>query len=141
MHRYSEYVLVPYTQVLPVPRGVDLASAAGIMETFCTVWYNLFLQSNTSGERLVDRHDASLLVHGGSSGIGTAAIQLCSALGIRVYATAGSARKCRACSDLGATKCFNYNMDDWAGEVSTSGGVDVVLDMVCASYLERNLQV
>ena len=132
---------MPYTQVLPVPQGVDLASAAGIMETFCTVWYNLFLQTNTSGEHLIDRHDASLLVHGGSSGIGTAAIQLCAALGIRVYATAGSAGKCRACTELGAHECFNYKEEDWAGEVSSSGGVDVVLDMVCASYLQRNLQV
>lgn len=93
------------------------------------------------GERLLDRPDPSVLVHGGSSGIGVATIQLCTALGVRVHATAGSDAKCRACEDLGAgaERCFNYTTEDWAGEMLS--GVDVVLDMVCAAYLQSNLEV
>jgi putative PIG3 family NAD(P)H quinone oxidoreductase len=132
---YAEYCVAPAPQCLPVPHGMELTSAAAIPETFFTVWTNVF-------ERGRLRPGESLLVHGGSSGIGTTAIQLARAFGSRVFATAGSAEKCAACQRLGAERAINYREADFVAEVKdlTGGrGVDVILDMVGGDYLPRNL--
>ena len=134
---YAEYCAAPVPQCLPLPRGLDLIAAAAIPETFFTVWTNVFERGRLqAGE--------SLLVHGGSSGIGTTAIQLARARGARVFATAGSAAKCEACERLGAERAINYRESDFATVVRdlTSGrGVDVVLDMVGGEYFARNIDV
>jgi NADPH2:quinone reductase len=133
---YAEYCVAPVPQCLPVPRGLDLASAAAIPETFFTVWTNVFVRGGLkAGE--------SLLIHGGSSGIGTTAIQLARAFGARVFATAGSPEKCLACERLGAERCINYRDADFVAVVreQTAGrGVDVVLDMVGGAYFARNIE-
>lgn len=132
---YAEYCAAPSPQVLPVPRGLDLISAAAIPETYFTVWTNVFERG-----RLV--RGESLLVHGGSSGIGTTAIQLARARGARAFATAGSADKCAACERLGAERAVNYRTEDFVAVVkeATGGrGVDVVLDMVGGDYFARNI--
>ncbi len=132
---YAEYCAVPEAQALPFPNGYTAAEASALPETFFTVWTNLFERGRLrAGERL--------LVHGGSSGIGTAAIQLASAMGIRVFATAGSPKKCVACRDLGAELAVNYRSEDFveAVKAATDGeGVDLVLDMVGGEYVQRNL--
>ena len=132
---YAEYCVAPETQALPVPAGLSVTDAAGLPETCFTVWTNAFERARLrAGERL--------LVHGGSSGIGTTAIQIASALGVRVFATAGSPQKCAACEELGAERAINYRDEDFVAAVkeSTGGeGVDVVLDMIGGSYLQRNL--
>ena len=133
---YAEYCAVPSEQCLPVPRGLSLAHAAAIPETYFTVWTNLF-------DRGKLRDGETLLVHGGTSGIGTTAIQLARAFGATVIATAGSDEKCQACRALGAHVAINYNAADFVAEVraATSGrGVDVVLDIVGGEYLPRNLE-
>ena len=133
---YAEYCVAPAPQCLPIPRGMDLVTAAAIPETFFTVWTNVFQRGRLQpGE--------SLLVHGGSSGIGTTAIQLAKARGSRVFATAGSAGKCAACERLGAERCINYRDGDFVAAVRglTAGrGVDVILDMVGGDYFARNLE-
>ncbi len=133
---YAEYCVAPAPQCLPVPAGLDVVAAAAIPETFFTVWTNVFERGRlNSGE--------SILIHGGSSGIGTTAIQLAHAWGARVFATAGSLEKCRACETLGAERGINYRDEDFVAAVrdATSGrGVDVVLDMVGAEYFPRNLE-
>jgi putative PIG3 family NAD(P)H quinone oxidoreductase len=134
---YAEYCVAPAPQCLPVPRGMDLIHAAGIPETTCTVWTNVF-------ERGKLKPGESILIHGGSSGIGTAAIQIARALGARVFATAGNDAKCAACESLGAERAINYRHVDFVSAVkqATGGtGVDVVLDMVAGDYLQRNLDV
>ena len=132
---YAEAVAVPATQVLPVPKGVPLADAAGLPEVVCTVWSNVFMTANLQpGE--------TLLVHGGSSGIGTMAIQLAKALGARVAVTAGSAEKLDACRALGADVAISYKDEDFVERVreETDGrGADVVLDNMGAKYLGRNV--
>jgi NADPH2:quinone reductase len=134
---YAEYCAAPAPQCLPVPAGVDMASAAAIPETFFTVWTNVFERGRlTAGE--------TILIHGGASGIGTTAIQLGRASGARVFATAGTAEKCAACERLGAERAFNYRDADFvaAAKDATGGrGVDVVLDMVGAEYFARNIAV
>jgi putative PIG3 family NAD(P)H quinone oxidoreductase len=132
---YAEYCAAPAPQCLPVPRGMDFTRAAAIPETYFTVWTNVF-------ERGALKPGEWLLVHGGASGIGTAAIQIARALGSRVVATAGSAAKCAACERLGAERAVNYHEDDFVAAVRalTDGrGVDVILDMVGGEYLQRNL--
>ena len=133
---YAEYVAAPAAQCLPWPEGLDAVEAASLPETCFTVWANLFdLGRLRPGERV--------LVHGGSSGIGVMAIQLATAFGATVYATAGSAAKCAACLDLGAAGAINYREADFLEDVRgmTGGeGVDVVLDMVGAPYAARNLK-
>ena len=134
---YAEYCTAPAPQCLPVPRGLAVTAAAAIPETFFTVWANVFERGRLKGGE-------SLLVHGGSSGIGTTAIQLARALGSRVFATAGSAEKCAACEALGAERCINYRSGDFVALVKerTAGrGVDVVLDMVGGEYFARNIEV
>jgi len=131
---YAEHCVVPALQCLPVPDGMALIAAAAVPETFFTVWTNLFQRGRLSkGE--------SVLIHGGSSGIGTTAIQLARAFGASVYATAGSDQKCAACERLGAT-AINYRSDDFVRVIreATSGrGVDVVLDIVGGDYLQKNI--
>lgn len=132
---YAEYVAVPVPQVLPRPSGLPAVEAAAVPETFFTVWTNVFERGRlAAGE--------SFLVHGGSSGIGTTAIQLAKAFGARVFATAGSDGKCRACERLGAERAINYRTEDFAAVVlETTGGrgVDLVLDMVGGDYLQRDM--
>ena len=133
---YARYCAVPATQALPFPKSYDAVKAAALPETFFTVWANLFMMAGLkAGE--------SVLIHGGSSGIGTTAIQLTAARGARVFATAGSAEKCRACLDLGARRAINYREEDFVAviaEETGKTGVDVILDMVGAAYFERNLK-
>ena len=132
---YAEYCLVEDVQALPLPDGFDVVRAAGIPETFFTVWANVFDRGRlAAGEWL--------LVHGGSSGIGTTATQLAKAFGAKVIATAGTAAKCQACLDLGADRAVNYRSEDFvtACQEATGGkGVDVILDMVAGSYTDRNI--
>ena len=133
---YAEYCTVPATQCLPWPQGYDAVRAAALPETFFTVWANLFdIGRLAPGE--------SVLVHGGSSGIGTTAIQLAKAFGARVYVTAGSKEKCDACVKLGADGAINYAAADFVDGIKqfTNGaGVDVVLDMVGGPYAQQNLR-
>jgi len=133
---YAEYCVAPLEQCLPIPSAVTLAHAAAIPETFFTVWTNLFERARlAAGERV--------LVHGGTSGIGTTAIQLAHARGATVLATAGSDDKAAACRALGADRAINYHTEDFVAAVkdATNGeGVDVVLDIVGGDYLPRNLE-
>jgi NADPH2:quinone reductase len=133
---YAEYCLAHESHSLPLPRGLTPIEAAAIPETFFTVWHNVFQRGRLqAGE--------TLLVHGGSSGIGTAAIQLAKAFGARVVTTAGSAEKCDACRRLGADVAVNYRAQDFvaATKAATDGrGADVVLDMVGGDYIERNYE-
>lgn len=132
---YATLCVAPAPQCLPVPRGMELTAAAAIPETFFTVWTNVFDRGRLqAGE--------TALFHGGSSGIGTTAIQLAACRGARVFATAGSDRKCRVCEQLGATRAINYHSTDFVDAVRelTSGrGVDLILDIVGGSYVARNL--
>jgi NADPH2:quinone reductase len=133
---YAEYCTAPAPQCLPAPRGLDLVTAAAIPETFFTVWSNVF-------ERGRLHPTESLLVHGGSSGIGTTAIQLARARGSRVFATAGSREKCDACVRLGAERAIDYREEDFVAvirEITGGRGVDVVLDMVGGEYFARNVE-
>ncbi|HUZ73167.1 MAG TPA: NAD(P)H-quinone oxidoreductase [Stellaceae bacterium] len=132
---YAAHCVAPAVQCLPVPAGFGMIEAAALPETFFTVWHNLFERGRlAAGE--------SVLVHGGSSGIGTTAIMLAHAFGARpIFATAGSPEKCRACEALGATRAVDYKRDDFVKAIkdATGGnGVDVILDMVGGSYIQRN---
>ncbi|MBI06538.1 MAG: NAD(P)H-quinone oxidoreductase [Rhodospirillaceae bacterium] len=133
---YAEYCLAPEIQTLPFPAGYSAAEASSLPENFFTVWTNLFERGRlAAGERL--------LIHGGSSGIGTAAIQLATTFGVRVFATASSENKCNVCRQLGAELAINYQTDDYLAAIksATDGeGVDLVLDMVGGDYIQRNLR-
>jgi len=132
---YATLCVAPARQCLPVPIGIDAVSAGAIPETFFTVWTNMFDRGRL-------RAGETALVHGGSSGIGTTAIQLAAARGITVLATAGSDEKCRACEDLGAKQAINYRTADFVEavrELTDGRGVDVILDMVGGAYVGRNL--
>ncbi len=134
---YAEYVAVPVGQLLPVPEGVSLVDAAALPEVCCTVWSNVFMTADLEPGEV-------LLVHGGSSGIGTMAIQLAHENGARVAVTAGSREKLEACRELGADILVDYRQDDFVEAVreATDGhGADVVLDILGAKYLRRNLEV
>ncbi|MFA7413893.1 MAG: NAD(P)H-quinone oxidoreductase [Rhizobium sp.] len=132
---YAEYCAVPAGQALPFPKGYDAVRAAALPETFFTVWANLFQMAGlTEGE--------TVLIHGGTSGIGTTAIQLARVFGAEVFATAGSAEKCAACEKLGARRAINYREEDFVEvirEETGKRGVDAVLDMIGAAYFEKNL--
>ena len=132
---YAEYCVVHEGHCLPVPAKLSLIEAAAVPETFFTVWYNVFMRCGlAAGE--------TFLVHGGSSGIGTTAIQLAKAHGCTVITTAGSNDKCRFCEDLGADKAIHYKREDWQKVVNdfTAGrGVDVILDMIAGPYMQKNL--
>ncbi len=129
---YAEYVAVPAGQVMPVPDGVDLADAAGLPEVACTVWSNLVLTAHLGKGQL-------LLMHGGASGIGSHAIQVARALGVRVAVTAGSAEKLEFCRELGAEITINYRDEDFVARLQEAGGADVIFDIMGASYLDRNI--
>jgi NADPH2:quinone reductase len=129
---YAEYAVTAAAHCLPVPQGMGLREAACLPETFFTVWSNVFQRGGlTGGERF--------LVHGGSSGIGTTAIQLARAFGARVFATAGDAAKCAACERLGAERAINYRDEDFVAVMKGVDGANVILDMVGGSYFQRNL--
>ncbi|PTX01477.1 NAD(P)H-quinone oxidoreductase [Pararhodobacter aggregans] len=130
---YAEYVATPAAHALPVPAGLGLRAAACLPETFFTVWTNVFDRGRLqAGERF--------LIHGGTSGIGTTAIQLAAARGARVFATAGSDDKCQACLDLGAERAINYRNEDFVAAMRAEGGADLILDMVGGDYLPRNVK-
>ncbi|MEP4248291.1 NAD(P)H-quinone oxidoreductase [Tateyamaria sp.] len=129
---YAEYVATPAAHCLPVPKGMGLKEAACLPETFFTVWSNVFVRGGLKGGERI-------LVHGGSSGIGTTAIQLAHHFGARVFVTAGSDEKCQACRDLGAEVAVNYRDADFVEVMKEQGGADVILDMVGGPYIQRNL--
>nr|GEY98940.1 quinone oxidoreductase PIG3 [Tanacetum cinerariifolium] len=133
---YAEKVVVPAGQVLPIPSGMSLKDAASFPEVACTVWSTVFMTSKlSSGE--------TFLIHGGSSGIGTFAIQMAKYLGIKVFVTAGSEEKLNACKELGADVGINYKTEDFVARVKeeTGGkGVDVILDNIGGSYFQKNLE-
>lgn len=130
---YAEYVATPAAHCLPIPDGLSLKQAACLPETFFTVWSNVFMRGGlTAGERF--------LVHGGSSGIGTTAIQLARAFGARVFTTAGSDAKCTACLALGAEQAINYRDADYVEIMRAMGGANLILDMVGGDYMQRNIK-
>jgi NADPH2:quinone reductase len=130
---YAEYVATPAAHCLPVPQGMGMKEAACLPETFFTVWTNVFLRGGLkAGERF--------LVHGGSSGIGTTAIQLAAQFGARVFTTAGSADKCAKCLELGAEAAINYREADFVEVLRAEGGANLILDMVGGEYLPRNVK-
>jgi len=129
---YAEYAATPAAHCLPLPEGMALKEAACLPETYFTVWSNVFTRGGlTGGERF--------LIHGGSSGIGTTAIQLADHFGARVFVTAGSDEKCAACRDLGAEVAINYRAADFVEVMQAQGGADLILDMVGGPYIQRNL--
>lgn len=133
---YAEYCVAPAPQVLPVPKGFDMIAAAAIPETFFTVWTNLM-------DRAGVKAGETVLIHGGSGGIGTAGIQTAHAMGARVFTTARNAEKCKVCEELGAERAINYTEEDFVAVVNdlTGGkGVNVILDMVGGDYVARNLK-
>lgn len=129
---YAEYVAVPAGQVLPAPANVPLEHAAGLPEVACTVWSNVVMTAGLRPSQL-------LLVHGGASGIGTHAIQVARALGCRVAVTAGSRNKLELCAELGAEITIDYHSEDFVEVVRAAGGADVILDIMGAAYLDRNV--
>ncbi len=134
---YADYVVAPASQCLPVPAGLSMVEAAALPEACFTVWSNVF-------DRCGLQMGESFLVHGGSSGIGTTAIQMAVALGARVFASAGSDEKCRACESLGAELAINYRQQDFVEPLmaaTAAKGVDVILDMVGGDYIQRNLKL
>lgn len=133
---YAEYCVAPVAQCLPIPEGLTLVQAAGLPETYFTVWSNVFDRGGLSGNE-------TLLVHGGASGIGTTAIQLATAMGHRVFATAGSDERVKAVEALGAIKGINYKTQDFVEEIKAltdNRGVDVILDMVAGDYIGRDIK-
>ncbi|MCB1337890.1 MAG: NAD(P)H-quinone oxidoreductase [Maritimibacter sp.] len=130
---YAEYVVTPAAHALPIPTGMGLKEAACLPETYFTVWSNVFMRGGLkAGERF--------LVHGGTSGIGTTAIQLAHLFGARVFATAGSDEKCAVCERLGAEQAINYRTADFVEVLNAKGGADLILDMVGGDYIARNLR-
>lgn len=130
---YAEYVVTPEAHALPIPKGLSLKEAACLPETCFTVWSNVVMRGGLrAGERF--------LVHGGTSGIGTTAIQIARALGARVFATAGSDEKCEVCRSLGAEVAVNYRSEDFVEVMKQAGGANLILDMVGGPYIERNIK-
>jgi putative PIG3 family NAD(P)H quinone oxidoreductase len=130
---YAEYAVTPAAHALPVPEGMGLREAACLPETYFTVWSNVFQRGGLKAGEV-------FLVHGGSSGIGTTAIQLAHAFGARVFTTAGTPEKCAACTMLGAERAIDYRADDFVTVLKAEGGADLILDMVGGSYLPRNVK-
>ena len=130
---YAEYVATQASHALPIPEGMSLRDAACLPETCFTVWSNVVMRGGlAAGERF--------LVHGGTSGIGTTAIQIAHALGARVFATAGSDEKCAVCRDLGAEVAINYRTGDFTAALKAEGGANLILDMVGGAYIEKNIK-
>ena len=130
---YAEYVVTPAAHALPIPKDMDLREAACLPETCYTVWSNVFMRGGLKAGEI-------FLVHGGSSGIGTTAIQIASALGARVFTTAGSDDKCKVCEELGAERAINYRDEDFVDILRAEGGADLILDMVGGDYIPRNVK-
>jgi len=130
---YAEYAVTQASHCLPVPTGMSLKKAAALPETLFTVWSNVFQRGGL-------KPNEKFLVHGGSSGIGTMAIQLANLFGSEVYATAGSEAKCSACEELGAIRAINYNKEDFLEVIKSIGGVHLILDMVGGAYIEKNIK-
>ena len=130
---YAEYAVTQASHCLPVPTGMSLKQAAALPETLFTVWSNVFQRGGL-------KPNEKFLVHGGSSGIGTMAIQLANLFGSEVYATAGSEAKCSACEELGAIRAINYNKEDFLEVIKSIGGVHLILDMVGGAYIEKNIK-
>ncbi|SMY06768.1 NAD(P)H-quinone oxidoreductase [Flavimaricola marinus] len=130
---YAEYVVTPAAHCLPIPDGMDMRAAACLPETYFTVWSNVFMRGGLKGGE-------TFLVHGGSSGIGTTAIQLAAHFGAQVFATAGSDEKCAACVKLGAEQAINYREADFVEVIRAEGGADLILDMVGGPYIPRNIK-
>ena len=130
---YAEYAVTQASHCLPVPTGMSLKQAAALPETLFTVWSNVFQRGGL-------KPNEKFLVHGGSSGIGTMAIQLANLFGSEVYATAGSDAKCSACEELGAIRAINYNKEDFLEVIRSIGGVHLILDMVGGAYIEKNIK-
>ena len=130
---YAEYAVTQASHCLPVPTGMSLKQAAALPETLFTVWSNVFQRGGL-------KPNEKFLVHGGSSGIGTMAIQLANLFGSEVYATAGSDAKCSACEELGAKRAINYNKEDFLEVIKSIGGVHLILDMVGGAYIEKNIK-
>ena len=130
---YAEYAVTQASHCLPIPTGMSLKQAAALPETLFTVWSNVFQRGGL-------KPNEKFLVHGGSSGIGTMAIQLANLFGSEVYATAGSEAKCSACEELGAIRAINYNKEDFLEVIKSIGGVHLILDMVGGAYIEKNIK-
>ncbi|MCB2129787.1 MAG: NAD(P)H-quinone oxidoreductase [Rhodobacteraceae bacterium] len=130
---YAEFVVTPAAHALPIPDGIDLREAACLPETCFTVWSNVFMRGGLAAGEV-------FLVHGGTSGIGTTAIQIAAAMGARVFATAGSDAKCAVCERLGAERAINYRTEDFVEVVRSAGGADLILDMVGGDYIARNVR-
>ena len=130
---YAEYAVTQASHCLPVPKGMSLEQAAALPETFFTVWSNVFQRGK------LKPHE-KFLVHGGSSGIGTTAIQLANVFGSEVYATAGTEAKCLVCEELGAKRAINYKKEDFLDVMKSLGGVNLILDMVGGVYIEKNIK-
>jgi NADPH2:quinone reductase len=130
---YAEYAVTQASHCLPVPTGMSLKQAAALPETLFTVWSNVFQRGGL-------KPNEKFLVHGGSSGIGTMAIQLANLFGSEVYATAGNEAKCSACEVLGAIRAINYNKEDFLEVIKSIGGVHLILDMVGGAYIEKNIK-
>jgi len=129
---YAEYCTAPAATCMPIPKGFSLEAAASVVETAFTVWANVFMRGNL-------KDGETFLVHGGTSGIGTMAIQMARAFGARVFASAGSAKKCAVCEELGAERAINYREEDFVTVLKEAGRADVILDMVGGDYIQRNL--
>ena len=129
---YAEYALTQASHCLPVPKGMSLKQAAALPETFFTVWSNVFQRGEL-------KPNERFLVHGGSSGIGTTAIQLANVFGSEVYATAGTDTKCSVCEELGAKRAINYSKEDFLDIIKSIGGVHLILDMVGGAYIAKNI--
>ncbi len=130
---YAEYVAVNANHCLPVPNGISDFDSAGLPETFFTVWSNIFYNQNI-------KHESIFLVHGGSGGIGSAAIQIGTAMGLQVFATAGSYEACSYCQDLGGKRSINYKDEDFVAILRDAGGADIILDIIGGDYVARNIR-
>ena len=130
---YAQYCVADARHCLPIPAGVAVRDAAGLPETFITVWSNLFLEGGL-------RAGQTLLVHGGAGGIGTTAIQLAKAFGVRVFATDSPAARCAVCTELGADRAIDYDTEDFVAVLRDAGGADMILDIVGGPYIERNIK-
>ncbi|NKB54684.1 MAG: zinc-binding dehydrogenase [Rhizobiaceae bacterium] len=130
---YAEYVAVEASHCLPIPHGVEELDAAGLPETLFTVWNNVFLNQNIKPGSL-------MLVHGGAGGIGSTAIQLGKAFGLRVFATSGKPEGCKFCEDMGAERAINYRDEDFVEIVKEAGGADIIVDIIGGDYIARNIK-
>ena len=130
---YAEYVAIDAAHCLPIPDGMSLTDAAGLPETYFTVWSNVFFKHKLP-------ESGNFLIHGGAGGIGSTAIQLCAAMGLSVYTTAGDAESCAYCEKLGARRAINFNDEDFVNVMREAGGADIILDIIGGDYIARNIK-